>query len=129
VRPAGARHSAWELLEHIRIALEDIARFSGAMESSPPAGQFPKGYAELNWPDDYWPPSPAPASAKQWNQSVQAVRDEMSALKRIVEDPSRDLFAPFPWGDGQTLLREALLVADHNAYHIGQLVLIRQLIE
>jgi hypothetical protein len=132
IRPAGSPHSAWELLEHIRIAQDDIARFSGAMEeSSRPANsrEPPKAYVPLKWPDDYWPKSPAPHDAKEWNKSVAAVKQDLAAFVRLLEDPKRDLFEPFPWGDGQTLLREALLVADHNSYHIGQLLLVRRMME
>lgn len=132
IRPAGSQHSAWELLEHIRIALEDIVRFSGAMDkrpSSAKARDLPKGYVALNWPDDYWPMSPSPKNTDQWNESVAAVKKGLAAFTRLIEDPKRDLVEPFPWGDGQTLLREALLIADHNAYHLGQLMFVRRMIE
>jgi hypothetical protein len=119
IRPPGAPHSAWELLEHIRIAQHDILCFS----------EDPEKYVELKWPEDYWPSSPAPASADEWNSSVAAIQKDAAALLKLVNDPARDLFEPFPWGSGQTLLREALLVADHNAYHLGQLLLVRQMIE
>jgi hypothetical protein len=131
IRPAGLRHSAWELLEHMRISLEDIIRFSGVME--PPrtsgSGDLPAGYTPLNWPGDYWPASPAPGNADQWNESVAAIEAGVAAFTGMLEDQQRDLFKPFPWGEGQTLLREALLIADHNAYHLGQLVLVRRMIE
>jgi hypothetical protein len=129
IRPEGLPHSAWELLEHIRIALDDIARFSGVMDDRPRGRELPKSYVALKWPDDYWPKSPAPGDAKQWNRSVAAVEEGVAAFARVIEDPQRDLFKPFPWGDGQTLLREALLIADHSAYHVGQLSLVRRLIE
>jgi hypothetical protein len=119
IRPAGSPHSVWELLEHLRIAQEDILRFSSA----------PEGYTELKWPDDYWPASPAPNSASEWNRSVEAVRKDLEEFVRLVKDRSRDLFEPFAWGTGQTLLREALLIADHNAYHLGQLMLVRRMLE
>lgn len=116
VRPEGSPHSAWELLEHIRIALEDILRFSQSdRHVSPP------------WPRGYWPNSPEP-SAGQWDRAVEAVRRDMAEFESMVNDPQQDLFRKFPWGDGQTLLREALLIADHNAYHVGQLVLVRRLL-
>lgn len=127
VRPAGSPHSAWELLEHIRIALHDIAAFSGALGSTG-SGKYPTGYESLKWPDDYWPKSPGPKDAKEWNQSVAAIKEHMAAFLQLVEDPKQDLFEKFPWGDGQTLLREALLIADHNAYHVGQLMLVRRMI-
>ena len=119
LRPEGSPHSAWELLEHIRIALDDILRFSTSE----------KGHVPLKWPDDYWPKSPAPHDEAQWKESVATIEKDLAAFLKLVKDPERDLFEPFPWGDGQTLLREALLVADHNAYHVGQLVLVRRMVE
>lgn len=117
VRPEGSPHSAWELLVHIRIAQNDILRFSRSADyQSPP------------WPKGYWPSSPAPADAAEWNACVQAVRDDLAAFEALIQDPAQDLFRPFPWGEGQTLLREALLVADHTSYHLGQLVLVRRLL-
>jgi len=83
----------------------------------------------LAWPDGYWPNAPAPADRSQWNKSVSSIHDQLAAFIKLVEDPSRDLTKPFPWGDGQTLLREALLIADHNAYHLGQLMLVRRMLE
>ncbi len=116
IRPDGAPHSAWELLEHIRIALEDILRFSqSAGHVSPP------------WPKAYWPNSPEPKPG-QWQETVNAIRRDLAEFESLLKDPAQDLFRKFPWGEGQTLLREALLIADHNAYHIGQLVLIRRLL-
>ena len=117
VRPKGVPYSAWQLVEHIRIAQWDILEFS----------HNPK-HVSPKWPDGYWPKKPAPPSPAAWNKSVKAVRSDMKAMRALVANPKRDLFAPFPHGDGQTLLREALLVADHNAYHIGQLVLLRRIL-
>jgi hypothetical protein len=112
----GAPHSAWQLLEHIRIAQWDILEFSrNRKHVSPP------------WPDGYWPKSDAPPSAAAWNKSVQQVRTDLSAMVKLVRGKS-DLFRPIPHGQGQTWLREALLLADHNAYHVGQLVLLRNLL-
>jgi len=117
VRPKKVPYSAWELLEHIRIAQWDILEFSrNPKHVSPP------------WPEGYWPKNPAPSSAAAWNKSVKAVRSGLQAMQALVADPKRDLFAPFAHGQGQTLLREALLVADHNAYHIGQLVVLRRIL-
>jgi hypothetical protein len=117
IRPEGSPHSAWELLEHIRIALEDIARFSQSADyQSPP------------WPKGYWPSSPAPKDAEEWHNCVRLIRENMAVFESLLNDPERDLFRKFPWGEGQTLLREALLIADHNAYHLGQLVLVRRLL-
>jgi len=117
LRPEGAPHSAWELLEHMRIAQSDILQFSkSAKHVSPP------------WPEGYWPAAPAPKRKTQWNESVKAFRADLAAFEKLVLNPKKDLHEPFPWGDGQTLLREALLIADHNAYHLGQLVLVRRLL-
>jgi len=115
-KPSGAPHTAWQLLEHMRIAQWDILEFSrNAKHVSP------------QWPAGYWPPTEAPSGKAAWSRSVRAFRADLKAMQRLVADRTRDLFAPIPHGDGQTLLREALLLADHNAYHIGQLVLLRRL--
>src|SRR6476659_158481 len=118
VRPAGSPHSAWELLEHIRIAQEDTLRFS----------EGPDRYVALKWPDDYWPGSPAPKDASEWTKSVKAVEDDLAKFVHLLSDPSRNLLEPFAWGEGQTLMRESLLIADHNAYHVGELLRVRKLI-
>lgn len=115
VRPDGLPYSAWELLEHMRIAQHDILDFCRN-----PA------YTEMAWPDEYWPTSPAPPSAKAWEESVSAFRRDREALTQLTADPALDLFAKIPHGTGQTYLREILLVADHNAYHLGQLVAVRR---
>jgi len=117
VRPSGAEHSAWEILEHIRIAQADILEFSESQV-----------YQTKNWPADYWPSSPGPKNLAQWKESVKQVLADRDAFVKLLEDPKRDLTAPFHWGDGQTLMREALLIADHNAYHIGELVLLRRIL-
>ena len=116
-RPEGGPHSPWELLEHMRIAQWDILEFSrnGKHES-------PK------WPEGYWPRSPEPPDGKAWDRSVQQFRQDTDTFCKLIEDESNDLFAKIPHGDGQTLLREALLAADHNAYHLGQLVLARRML-
>jgi hypothetical protein len=115
--PKGAEHSPWELLEHLRIAQRDILEFSRSPQHKSP--EFPAGY---------WPGTPAPPNDKAWDQSVQAFRKDLRAFCDLVENASTDLFARIPHGDGQTVLREALLAADHNAYHIGQLVLLRRIL-
>jgi hypothetical protein len=116
-RPKGAPYSAWELLEHMRLAQWDILEFSRNPEHvSPP------------WPEGYWPATPAPGSAGAWAKSVRAFHADLEAMCALVTDPATDLFARIPHGDGQTILREALLVADHNAYHVGQIVLVRKLL-
>jgi uncharacterized damage-inducible protein DinB len=114
VTPAGGAHSAWQLLEHLRICQHDILDFC----------RNPK-YMEMAM-EDYWPPSAAPPSAKAWSASVAAVRRDRGALKKLAADRGVDLFARIPHGSGQTYLRELLLVADHNAYHVGQLVALRR---
>ena len=114
-RAPGLPHSGWELLEHLRIAQWDILEFSRRADHVSPA-----------WPEGYWPAAPEPPDAGAWDASVARFRADLAAMQDLVRDPGRDLFAPFPHGDGQDLLREALLIADHNAYHIGQLVLVRR---
>lgn len=113
--PEGLAHSPWQLLEHIRIALWDILEFS-----RDPGHKSPK------WPEGYWPKYPAPPSESDWEKSVKAIREHLQDMAELIEDPKNDLFAAIAHGDGQTLLRQALLIADHNAYHIGELVLTRQ---
>jgi hypothetical protein len=114
-RVAGVPHTPWRLLEHLRIAQWDILEFSrNPKHVSPP---FPEGY----WPEGDAPPDPA-----VWDRTVAAFRADLQAMQDLVADPTTDLFARIPQGEGQTVLREALLVADHNAYHLGQLVLLRR---
>ena len=116
-KPKGSEHTAWQLLEHIRIALWDILEFSrNAKHVSP------------KWPEGYWPKTEAPPNAAAWNTSIRKVRADQKAIEKLVASKTTDLFAPIPHGTGQTFLREALLAADHNAYHIGQLVLLRRLL-
>jgi hypothetical protein len=116
-RPKGAVHSPWEILEHMRIGQWDILDFS----RNP-------NYKPMKWPDEYWPKAPAPPNAKAWSKSVRTFRDDLEAMCALVSDPKIDLTARIPHGDGQTILREALLVADHNAYHLGELLLLRRLL-
>jgi len=118
VKPEGASYTVWQLLEHIRIAQWDILEFSRNPKHVSPA-----------WPDGYWPKTEAPPSATAWNKSIKQVRADLEAMEKLVTDKKNDLFAPIPHGDGQTLLREALLVADHNAYHVGQIVLLRRMLD
>jgi uncharacterized damage-inducible protein DinB len=117
VRPTGLPHSAWELLEHLRITQRDILDFCRDPE-----------YEEPAWPDDYWPPEPVPPSTAAWEESAAAFRADREEMQRFAADPSVGLLAAIPHGTGQTYLRELLLVADHNAYHLGQLVLVRRLL-
>jgi uncharacterized damage-inducible protein DinB len=116
-KPRAAQHTAWQLLEHLRIAQWDILEFSRKPKHVSPA-----------WPDGYWPATPAPPDEAAWDKSVRRFRADLKAMQKLVANPASDLFAPLPHGDGQTLLREALLLADHNAYHVGQLVLLRRLL-
>lgn len=116
-RAEGAPHTLWQLLEHLRFTQWDILDFS----------RNPK-YEEATWPDDYWPKRDAPQDAAAVEKSLQQFRDDLQAMEALVRDPKTDLFAKIPWGGGQTILREAMLVADHNAYHLGQFVLVRQLL-
>ena len=118
VKPVGVPHTAWQLMEHMRIAQWDILEFSRNSKHVSP--EFPVGY---------WPPAEMPPSARAWNQSAHAFRSDLKAMMALVSNRRNDLFAPIPHGEGQTLLREALLVADHNAYHLGQLVLLRKMLE
>src|SRR5947209_517085 len=111
----GAPYTAWQLLEHMRIAQSDILEFS----------RDPK-HVSPKWPQGYWPETDAPPDEAAWDRSVEAFRKDLEAMAALVDEG--DLYAPFPWGKGQTLLREVLLAADHNAYHLGQLVLVRKLL-
>lgn len=113
--PDGLPYSPWQLVEHLRITQRDILDFC-----------IDPGYVELEWPDDYWPPTPAPATDDEWNASLEGFHRDREALRRLATDPTIDLFAAVPQGTGQTYLRELLLVADHNAYHLGQLVCVRR---
>jgi hypothetical protein len=117
-KPKGAEHSPWEILEHMRLAQSDILEFSrDPQHTSPP------------WPSGYWPKTQAPPNSSAWNKSVKAFHTDLKAMGDLVESPSTKLYARIPHGDGQTILREALLIADHNAYHLGELVLIRRLLD
>lgn len=114
-RPAGIPHTAWRLVEHMRIAQWDILEFSRNPSHVSP-----------DFPDGYWPSGDEPPNADAWDHSLAAFRADLQAMQDLVMDPSTDLLAPIPHGTGQTILREALLVADHNAYHLGQLVTVRR---
>ena len=116
-KPARFPHTPWMLLEHLRLAQWDILEFSrNAQHVSPP------------WPGGYWPKTEGPPNAAAWNKSVQRFRRDLKAMQKLVTNHKTDLFARIPWGDGQTILREALLVADHNAYHLAQLVDLRRML-
>lgn len=116
-RTPGLPYTAWRLLEHMRIAQWDILEFSRNSKHESP-----------KWPEGYWPAGDAPGSEAEWEKSVAAFRRDLDEMTALVEDPATDLFARIPHGTGQTILREALLVADHNSYHLGQFVLLRRLL-
>src|SRR5579862_5089047 len=114
-RTQGLTHTGWQLLEHVRIAQRDILEFSrNAAHVSP---EFPEGY---------WPKTPAPQSEEEWSDSVAAFTRDLREMIRLVENPRTDLYAPIAHGQGQSILREALVLADHNSYHLGQLVDLRR---
>jgi hypothetical protein len=117
VRPSGVPYSLWELLEHLRIAQWDILEFSRDAKHVSP-----------EWPKGYWPDSEAPPNAKAWDKSLKLFARDLAAMKKLVASPKTDLFAKIPHGTGQTILRETLLVADHNAYHLGQALTVRRLL-
>ncbi len=117
--PQNLPYSAWQLLEHLRITQRDILNFS-----APPTG----GYHAIEWPDDYWPKSVEPPTQQAWDQSIAAIRTDLKHFEDLIKKPESDLFKPFRWGDGQNLLREALLIADHTAYHLGELIVLRRLL-
>jgi hypothetical protein len=117
VQPERLPYSLWQLLEHMRLTQRDILDFC-----RDPAYKAPK------WPDDYWPKSATPAKPEAWQESVTAFRADRKALEKLIADPALDLFAKIPHGEGQTYLREVVLVADHSAYHLGELVAVRRLL-
>jgi DinB family protein len=117
-KPPGAPHTPWQLLEHIRIAQWDILEFSRDAKHKSP-----------KWPEGYWPKTEAPPDDKAWDKSVKQVLADLKAMVELAGKPKSDLFAKISHGDGQTLLREVLLVVDHNAYHLGQLVMLRRILQ
>jgi len=117
VKPTRFPHSAWMLVEHLRMAQWDILEFCRNSKHRSP-----------EWPKGYWPQSETPPSTAAWNKGIQQFRKDLKLMQDLVANPKTDLYARIPWGDGQTILREALLVADHNAYHLGQLLDVRRLL-
>ena len=113
--PQGAEHSLWQLVEHLRIAQADVLEFC-----------LTARYQEKQWPDDYWPKPLGPHTAAAWTKSLASYRRDRKALQRLAANSKIDLLAKIPHGTGQTYLREILLVADHNAYHLGQIVALRR---
>ncbi|MDE1175442.1 MAG: DinB family protein [Edaphobacter sp.] len=119
VVPEGLPYSAWQIVEHIRITQRDILDFS-----SPPTG----GYQPMEWPKGYWPETAVPASAHAWDASVDAIEKDRKTFEALITKPGVDLYKPFRWGEGQNLLREAMLIADHTSYHTGELIVLRRLL-
>ncbi|HTM58589.1 MAG TPA: DinB family protein [Candidatus Udaeobacter sp.] len=116
-RPKGLPWSAWELIEHIRLAHTDILEFSTDSK-----------YRERKWPEDYWPKRIAPPSDAAWQKSIRAIRRDQTAFAKLARNPKIDLFAPIPHGSGQTYMREVLLASVHLSYHVGQIVAVRRLL-
>lgn len=116
-RPGHYPHSAWELVEHIRLAQADLVAF-----------MLNASYTAPKWPDDYWPSTLSPSTAAAWDESIAAVRHDREELKSIATRPTLDLTATIPWGDGQTYLRTILVAIDHTAYHVGQLIAVRRML-
>ncbi len=115
--PEGLPYSLWKLVEHIRVCQWDILDFSRNPD-----------YKEMKWPDDYWPKENAPKNDAAWDDSIKRIFSDLDEFIALLEDPDCDLYTPFPWGDGQNLLREAMLIADHNAHHAGEIIALRRLL-
>jgi hypothetical protein len=116
-QPPGLPFSPWQLVEHLRLTQQDILDFCRNPE-----------YGERRWPDEYWPATPEPPTADAWDESLRQYREDRAALQRLAATKGVDLHEPIPHGSGQSILRELLLVADHTAYHVGQLVFVRRLL-
>jgi len=110
-------YSIWQVMEHLRICQWDILDFSRNPD-----------YKEMNWPADYWPKETAPADDVTWNESIKQIKKDRKDFIALLEKDSADLYTPFKWGTGQNLLREALLIADHNSYHVGEIIVLRRLL-
>jgi hypothetical protein len=118
--PKHLPYSAWQLVEHLRIAQRDILDFSSNQGGS---------YKAKKWPDAYWPVEAAPTNDQAWDESLAAIHKDRRAFEALLAAADDDvLIAPFAWGNGQTLLREAFLIADHDAYHVGELIVLRRLL-
>lgn len=115
----GLPFTLWQLLEHIRIAQRDMLDFCRNQDGS---------YKELEWPGDYWPKAPPPKDDKAWSKSVKQFLADREAFIALLEATDADLYTPFPWGTGQTLLHEAIMIVDHNGYHLGEMVAVRRLL-
>ena len=114
----GLPYTAWQLLEHLRIAQWDILEFSKDEKHVSP-----------KWPEGYWPPETSPPDEQAWDNSVQRFLTDLKSMQELVSDPDNNLYQKIPHGNGQNILREAILVIDHNAYHLGQLVMLRKIFE
>lgn len=110
-------YSIWMLVEHIRITQADILNFS----RNP-------GYKSLNWPDDFWPKEETPSEPEKWDKSLKRYKHDRDVFLALIQNPGNDLYRPFPYGEGQNLLREALLIADHTSYHVGEIIVLRRLL-
>lgn len=117
VRPEGGPHSAWELLEHMRIAQHDILEFSRDANHQSPS-----------WPEGYWPSTPTPPHEGDWDKAVLAFQTDRKEFEKLLNERASGLFEPIAHGDGQTLLREAMLIASHNSYHLGQFAYVKRLL-
>lgn len=117
IKPLGLPYSIWMLVEHIRITQADILNFS----RNP-------GYKSLNWPDDFWPKEGMPNELEKWDKSLKRYKHDRDVFLALIENPDNDLYRPFPYGEGQNLLREALLIADHTSYHVGEIIVLRRLL-
>lgn len=117
VVPDGLPYSLWQIAEHIRITQHDILDFS----------RNPK-YKAIKWPDNYWPKEKAPKDAAAWNDCIKQIKKDTKEFIALLENKDADLYTPFKWGDGQNLLREAMLIADHTSYHTGEIIVIRRLL-
>jgi len=117
VVPDGLPYSAWQILEHLRLAQADMIEFCTS-----------KNYREKKWPDEYWPKSPEPPNTRAWNTSVRQIQADREQFLKLISNPKKDLFAALPWGNGQTIFHEACLILDHNSYHLGEIVAVRRLL-
>jgi hypothetical protein len=117
-KPPGAPHTAWQLLEHLRIAQWDILEFSRDAKHKSP-----------KWPEGYWPATEAPPTKDAWQESIHKYKADLKSMQALIADQKHDLYARLPHGEGQTLLKEALVLADHNSYHLGQIMYLKKQLE
>jgi len=116
-RPGNLPYSTWQITEHIRIAQWDILEFShGSKHVSP------------KWPDGYWPNETAPKSEDEWKKCIQQIQSDRTSFTELIKNAGDNLYKPFEYGNGQSLLKEALVLADHNSYHTGEIIIIRRLL-